>query len=175
MIKNLKSVFSAYGGWKSLKNSSYIRIAFILSLLGAGYVPEAEWTKLAQSIFPNLIGFSIAAIAIITVIGDDGFRTKMSNISTIKDGVSDMEALMASFMWFIFIQIVALLTSIIIDARSFDACWIFSTAYCDHVNLYANLVISSFGIILFFYGIVLVISSAFLTFDTFRLYTRSLK
>lgn len=175
MIRSLKSIFAAYGGWQSLRASSYLKLAIVLTVLSYGYIPEMGWTKLAQSIFPNLIGFSIAAIAIITVIGDDGFRGKMAKISTIRDGESDMISIMASFMWFIWIQMTALIISVVIDARSFNACHAFSNTYCKEVNFYSNMIFSTIGLLTFFYGIILVLSSAFLTFDAFRLYIRTIK
>jgi hypothetical protein len=173
MIHSFKSIFVAYGGWHSLRTSSYLKLAVFLTILSYGYIPEARWTKLAQSIFPNLIGFSIAAIAIITVIGDDGFRKKMAKISTINRQGSDMVSIMASFIWFIWIQMTALIISIIIEARSFDACDMFSISYCKEINSSLNLIFSSVGLLIFFYGITLVLSSAFLTFDAFRLYIRT--
>jgi hypothetical protein len=170
MIKSVRLVFAAYGGWNSVRKSSYLRVAIVLTAMSYGYIPGAEWTKLAQTIFPNLIGFSIAAMAIITVIGDDGFRNKMASISTIRDGESDMVSLMASFIWFIFVQVSALIFSVLIDARSFNSCSIIGKLICDSTNFYINIFFSSIGLFFFYYGITLVLSSAFLTFNIFRLY-----
>lgn len=175
MINNFQTVFRAYGGWKSLRASAYLKAAVVLVLLCWGYVPDARWTKLAQSVLPNIIGFSIAAIAIITVIGDEGFRKKMAKVSTINEKESDIVSLMASFTWFIIVQMCALIFSILLDSQTIDSCNFILSDICNSANYYTNLIFSSFGFLLFLYGILLVLSSAFMTFDAFRLYIRSIK
>lgn len=174
MIDNIKTVFEAYGSWKALWRSSYIRVSLILTAISFQIANEKNWPNIVSDVLPSMLGFSIAAIAIVTVIGDDGFRSSLSKIFTMNDKFSDLECLMASFVWFIFIQVSTIIYAFIFKSEPFDACRIFSNPRCLDINNYFDISLSYFGTFLMIYSIMLVLSSTLLMFQLFRLYVRSI-
>lgn len=182
MLENLKLVFKIYGGVRALTRSSYLWISFVLAISAWGIWTKENWPERVLSTLPNFIGFSIAAIAIITVIGDDGFRKRMAEISEINPAgdESDLVVITASFIWFIFIQVVSLIYSYIYSAKPFP-----HFCYCclcesnhdiyDTYKKYANLSFSFIGVWIFLYSILLMIAAIFQLFSLFRLYIRNLK
>lgn len=174
MIDNLKIVFEAYGGWKALWRSSYIRLSLALMIVSFQIANSKSWPDIVYNILPSILGFSIAAIAIVTVIGDDGFRNSLSKIFTINEKFSDIECLMASFVWFIFVQVSTIIYAIIFKSHPYDACNIFEKPHCLDMNEYSDIVLSYFGTFLTIYSILLVLSSTLLMFQLFRLYVRNI-
>ena len=174
MIDNFRSIFRAYGGWNSLWRSSYIRLSAILTIVCFQIAISEKWTEISLSVLPSMLGFSIAAIAIVTVIGDDGFRKSLSKVSTISDKFSDLESLMASFVWFIIVQVSTVIYSVAFSSKPYDFCKINNNESCRDYNVTANMIMSYIGTFFTIYSILLVISSTILMFQLFRLYIRNI-
>lgn len=173
MFQNINLVFGIYGGISALFHSIYVRISILVTAIAWRSSFSELWVKYSVSILPNIIGFSIAAIAIITVIGDDGFRRRMSQVNTLHDEESDLTVMLASFVWFILIQITAILFAIIFSSKPFPfSCNLWGNN-CITWNYYVNLSFSFVGMFLFIYSLSLVIASVFMTFHLFRIYIRN--
>lgn len=174
MFQNIKLVFGIYGGLSALFRSIYVRISILVTAVAWRSSLSELWVEYSVSILPNIIGFSIAAIAIITVIGDDGFRRRMSQVNTLHNEESDLTVMLASFVWFIFIQIIAILFAIIFQSKPIPFYSNLCKNDCILWNEYVNASFSFVGMFLFIYSLFLVIASVFMTFHLFRMYIRNI-
>lgn len=173
MFQNIKLIFRMYGGISVFFKSIYVWISVLVTAVTWRSSLSGLWVEYSVSILPNIIGFSIAAVAIITVIGDDGFRRRMSRVNTLNKEESDLTVMLSSFIWFILIQITAIFFAIIFSSKPFTfACHLW-TNNCIAWNYYTNAIFSFLGMFLFVYSLFLVIASVFMTFHLFRLYIRN--
>ncbi len=157
----------------ALFRSVYVWIALLITAAAWRSSLNESWVDHSLSILPSIIGFSIAAVAIITVIGDDGFRRRMSQVNTLHEHESDLTVMLASFVWFILIQITAILFALIFTSKPFPfACQLWENN-CIIWNKHINIIFSFSGMFLLIYSLVLVIASVFMTFHLFRLYIRN--
>lgn len=104
-----------YGGWRAVLTSPYLHISFIITAICAPAWfclkdGQKVWADAAVNILPNLMGFSIAGMAIFLAF---------SNRNTIKAVTEDGEAdsffvsTVANFFHFIILQTIALLLGFI--------------------------------------------------------------
>ena len=175
MFENLRLIFKLYGGWSAFRTSTYTWTAAMLSLLMWRSALSGQWAQYTLSIMPNVLGFSIAAVAVLTVIGDDQFRIRMAEVHTIREDESDLVVSLASFIWFIAIQVFAIITALAFASKPFPSrCDLMpATINCDSVDKLANGAVAFFGTFLMTYALLLVIASTFHTFHLFRLYIRN--
>lgn len=63
--KDLSALWAAYGGLRRLWNSPYLWVAVAAMIVLRPLWCGQDWTEAAISVLPNLLGFSIGAVAII--------------------------------------------------------------------------------------------------------------
>lgn len=63
--KDLGALWAAYGGLRRLWNSPYLWAAVVAMLILRPLWCGGDWTSMAIGVLPNLLGFSIGAVAII--------------------------------------------------------------------------------------------------------------
>lgn len=175
MLKSITLIFEVYGGWRVFLKSSYLWTSFVISLLLWRSVLNEEWGTAARDILPSLIGFSIAAIAIITVIGDDGFRRALSAVKTINGSDSDLSVVLAGFCWFIFVQIIVLIYSLVYLSKPIPSICEHEVCNCDLISIIFNFVLGFLGQWGVIYAMTLVLATVFQTFQLFKIYINSLQ
>jgi hypothetical protein len=90
--------------------------------LSASFWQTREWSDLPLQVLPNLLGFALAAYALLLAFGDDKFRAflavRQSRRATV-DQFQDSLLLKVSaiFLQFVLIQIIALLLAIVSHAH----------------------------------------------------------
>lgn len=175
MFQNLKLIFNLYGGWHALLTSTYTLTALALTALMWRSAFSGQWAQSTLGIMPNVLGFSIAAVAVLTVIGDEQFRVRMAQVHTFRDDESDLVISLASFIWFIAVQVSSIVVALVFSAKPFPSrCQLLpAVSNCDLTDRITNDVISLTGTFLTIYAILLVIASTFHTFHLFRLYVRN--
>lgn len=173
MFANLSLVFQTYGGLRALLRSSYIYVALILTALLHRKVHSGGWTDYTMQIIPNLLGFSIAALTVVMSIGNDRFRQSMAQVQTLSASESDLTVTVANFIWFIAIQVCALLVALVYDARPFPSVGATWGGELSHIDAAANIVFSSVGTVLLFYSLTLILAAVFQAYHLFRLFVRN--
>jgi hypothetical protein len=175
MFNNLSIIFSLYGGVRAILGSSYLRVSLLLTALFWRPISNGSWPDLTLQIIPSVMGFSIAAVAIITVIGDDGFRRRMAAVSTLHESESDLVVTLASFVWFIAIQVLAIITALVFKSKPLPSSCDFSSSdiICSRIDNIVNALVSTVGALALIYAILLILASVMQTFHLFRLYVRN--
>jgi hypothetical protein len=175
MFSNLSLVFGLYGGPRAFFTSTYTWSAAFLTILMWRSALTGQWAQSALSIMPNVLGFSIAAVAVLTVIGDDQFRVRMARVHTFRDDESDLVVSLASFIWFISVQVSAIVLALVFSAKPFPSrCYMPpQIEQCRSMDAMTNGLVSFAGTFLTVYALLLVIGSTFHTFHLFRLYIRN--
>ncbi len=90
-----------YGGWRSIFTSPYFLAALLLTLACHGIWVKSGWWDTTISVMPNLLGFTLAAFALMVGIGGERF---LLLIAGDVDGPSEYSILIASFLHFILVQ-----------------------------------------------------------------------
>lgn len=102
----------AYGGINAILGSPYMHISLLIALLSSGIWLEDDWVELPISVLPNIIGFSLGGYAIWLALGDDKFRASISG-KTNSGGESPFIVVNATFVHFIVLQILALISALV--------------------------------------------------------------
>ncbi|MDX4947173.1 hypothetical protein [Providencia manganoxydans] len=111
MIEIIRKYWSIYGGFSALFKSGYFWWAIcITGILFPAWL-HAGWWNDVLSLLPNLLGFSLGGFAILLAVGDDGFKKLIAG-SENSESSPYMDACTA-FVHFIFLQIIAILLSLI--------------------------------------------------------------
>ena len=176
MFSNIREIFTLYGGWKSLRSSSYVFWALLVSLALWRDAVTGDWAENAESYLPPILGFSFAALAIMTAIGDDQFRQRMAKVDVINSGESDLSTITANFCWFIVVQIAVVLISMVFKSRPIPyICGLNRYQYsCNHIVEWGNVGIGLFSNFLIVYSLMLIIAAISQMMNIFRVYLRSL-
>jgi hypothetical protein len=177
MLNNIGEIFRLYGGWNAIRQSSYVRWSVVLSLFLWTDALSGSWAVNVADYLPPVLGFSFAALAIMTAIGDDEFRRLMAKVDTIQDGESDLTVVTANFSWFILVQIFAVVLSLIYSAKPFPYV-ISSICRSEACELGPNLVNVSAGFIgnfLLVYSLLLIVAAISQMLTVFRLYLSSVR
>jgi len=107
LFNRLGRYFHAYGGVRGVVLSPFFILA--LAITGTSYNKwlSEEWIATAQSLLPNLLGFSLGTYSILFSLLTGRIRRAMRAMIN-ENGVSRLEELNASFFHFIFVQVIAL-------------------------------------------------------------------
>lgn len=175
MLSDIREIFRLYGGWRAFRSSSYVLAGLIISLALWRDALSGIWAKTVASYLPPLLGFSFAALAIMTAIGDERFRAKMAKIDVIHEGESDLTTITATFCWFIFVQIAAVMSAIIFAATPipFFCERTSDPRVCLAIVETGNDAFGFLGNFLLSYSLVLIISAVSQMMKVFRLYLKS--
>ncbi|WP_229809165.1 hypothetical protein [Salinicola rhizosphaerae] len=109
--------WSIYGGRKALLKSPYPHVSFVLTILLFPIWSKSGWWETSLSVMPNILGFSLGGMAIFTALGDEGFRKLISGSEG--DAHSPFLALNATFVHFIILQILSIITGLLSQSISF--------------------------------------------------------
>lgn len=101
----IRRYWEEYGGWPGLMTSKYFWAAFCLTLVMFPFWWSQPWYDTSISVLPNLLGFSLAAYAILLSISDSPVKAAM-----VKSGASLV--ISATFAHFILVQALALVVAL---------------------------------------------------------------
>lgn len=118
---DVKEIFAhywrTYGGWAALLKSSYFHVAILLLIPTCNFWLNEKWWDQSILVLPNMLGFSLAGFAMFLGLGDEKFKTMLTETGE-EEPISLYVTLCASFVHFILIQLLALGCAIL--ALSFD-------------------------------------------------------
>lgn len=108
--------WKAYGGTPALAASPFLHAAILMTALCLPLWWSSDWWEKSITILPSVLGFSIAAFALMLGVGDEGFRRRLG---VRRDGKqqSTLTSTSTSLLHFIIVQIVALSVALIASSR----------------------------------------------------------
>lgn len=107
----LPSAFIAYGGARAIFKSCYFWTSAALMAPTFPLWSKADWWDTVLSIIPNLLGFSLGGFALVTALGDQRFKELVIKAKS-ESGVSVHHSMAGTFLFFIAIQTIALLSAL---------------------------------------------------------------
>jgi hypothetical protein len=168
--KQLLRYWKTYGGWSALIASPYLHAALLITVLCVGFWSKQDWTGQAQSVLPNLLGFTLGGFAVFLSFGSDNFRSLIAGADggVSKGKTSPYLNMSASFLHFVLVQGIALIWCIVGSAMfTFNhgqSGWI--GASIDALIFIGN----GLGYLLFIYAIFAGIAAALAIFRAARWY-----
>lgn len=161
---NFARYWRAYGGRGALLRSPYLHLAGLLLVATYATWSAKDWWDQVISVLPNLLGFTLGGFAVFLGFGDEKFRSLLAEPDEDElDAPSLYVKLCATFVHFILVQVIALLSAIL--AKS----WWFFFAWPDSVRLvipWMNLIGGALGYGLFLYAVTSVLAA---TMHVFRI------
>lgn len=173
IIRELKYYWMYYGGSRTLLRSPYFHFAFLFVAIFYPFWYREPWWSTAISVLPNLIGFTLGAYAILLAFGDELFRAALAGDRGYRK--SPLMRMSAVLSHFIIVQIISLISAIGVKAWS-------SHFYQIPIDLNLKLIsgkillidiVSPIFCFIFFYALLLSISTVISIFRVSRWYNRS--
>jgi hypothetical protein len=175
----MKEIWSLGGGIKGIILSPYFLLSFLITAFCFRIWLTEEWWKIVFSILPNLLGFSLAAYAMMWTFGDRRLQLALAK-AKLDDGRATFEAVHSTFVRFVLTQVAALLSSIICVALNSSMSHWFAN-FLSNLNLspkvwgcWVNGIAGCISFFLFIYSLNLAILSTFTIFVISKAYKKSL-
>jgi hypothetical protein len=109
---DIRAYWRAYGGQRRLFTSPFFHLAVLAAILCAREWLTPAWSDLPLTVLPSLLGFALAAYALLLAFGDEGFREFMAVPAPSRRDpavkTSRSLAVSATFLHFVIIQVIAL-------------------------------------------------------------------
>jgi hypothetical protein len=111
LFKSYRLYWHLYGGWRAVLTSPYLHFALLITAICSPVWYDntkgaAIWANAAVNILPNMMGFSIAGMAIFLAFSNE---STMKAVTEEGEPESFFVATVANFFHFILIQTIALL------------------------------------------------------------------
>lgn len=119
VYRNLYDYWAAYGGLRAILLSPYMHAAAGTTIALNHVWSKAGWWELPLSVLPNLIGFTLGALAVLTGWASREFVKALME-TKIDGNTSIYKGLMASLVHFVVVQISALLLAVVARGRPFS-------------------------------------------------------
>lgn len=104
----------AYGGLRALLASPYFHCSLVFSALCFPLWSRNGWWDLATDVLPTMMGFSLAAYAMLLSFGDEKFQRLMSRAQV--NDTNTFTELSATFVHFVIVQTIGFLLAIMAKA-----------------------------------------------------------
>lgn len=113
---DFKGYWQRYGGMSCLITSPFFWAAAGVTFICAPYWWNRNWWELSVSVIPAVLGFSIAAFALLLSLGDDSFKLRFGQVRE-EGKISTLTNVATSFFHFIVVQALALAVAFVGGAR----------------------------------------------------------
>ncbi|TIM22161.1 MAG: hypothetical protein E5Y74_11050 [Mesorhizobium sp.] len=116
--KRLRSYFSAYGGVPAVIGSPIFGIAVVITALNYSEWMTPNWVSKTEALIPSLLGFSLGTYAILFSLISNRLKGALQKV-LVREGVSYLHAINATFFHFIIVQVVALAWAFLFEGTWF--------------------------------------------------------
>lgn len=148
-IGELRKYWVLYGGRRGIVHSPYAQLSFVFSVFVFIFEkPNVDWAELSIGIIPSLLGFTLGAMAITIAFSSSNVFKFLAEEG---EPESYFMKLTANFVHFIVVQVLALVFGLVLSVTNF----------CVLKYLVAFLI---------FYGIMAVLSTGILLFQSAFIY-----
>jgi hypothetical protein len=134
--------WSLYGRWSGLVTSPFFVAAVILTVICAPFWWDSSWWSLSTSLIPAILGFSVAAFALLMSIGDDSFKLRFGQVRPGRKK-SALSSVSTAFFHSIVVQILALGLALVGGARILSAFLAFVPDAMQHEIVAIPLVVAA--------------------------------
>jgi len=122
MFADLSDYFRRYGGIKAFALSPYTLAALLITVVCWGSWRVGSWPDTPLTILPALLGFTLAAYALLLAFGDEKFRAFLAEqqsdfVGTNVPGDNALLGISAIFLHFVVVQVVALVLAVIANSH----------------------------------------------------------
>ena len=158
----------AYGGWRAVAGSPYFHVSIVLTLVSYPLWEQPNWWDAVQAVLPNLLGFTLGGLAIFVSFGDERFKQLLAPKDA--DNASPFLRTSASFMHFIVVQVLALMSAVMAQGTYFHRsqwpviCKIPEGVWPSGGMEETRTVLWGVGYLLFIYALMLALAAAFQVF-----------
>lgn len=179
--------WTEYGGIRRFLASPYLHLALFLTIISWRYWLSGTWSDLAIAVLPPLLGFALASYALLLAFGEEDFRRFMA-MPTPDDyadengpSTSKLLILSATFMHFLFVQVIALLLVIIAKAHVLTSLQVLfptilrSGTYPINILYVAHVVFSATAYCAFSLSATTSLAAAFAIFNSTHWYVEYIK
>lgn len=164
--KTLLAYFAAYGGWRAILYSPLFLLAFVITIASYSSWLSARWVTDAQTTIPNLLGFSLGTYAMLFSLMTNRIRSALRQTKN-DVGISNLLMINATFLHFIFVQVVALTWAYVFNGTAlYDLFNLVKISHPLSSTIFSVLyVVGSFlGNLLFIYSIMLIFGAAMIVY-----------
>lgn len=166
MLKSLGLVYRNHGGPLAIIASEYFWISAILTWLFWSPEKNEFWIEQAGAVMPALIGFSIAAFAVVFSALDENARRVLSVPEPELNNRSPFLVLISAISHATIVQVISLIYSVCYSQKPFSVIYF----HLDPVRM--NFIFSFIGALLFFYAVMLVLASLLTIFRILEIKAR---
>lgn len=161
----IKIYWEAYGGWKAIFHSYYFGISIIITFLCINFwLNDSSWIEMPLSGLPSLLGFSLGGYAVWLSIGDEKLKKLLSQTNG-HTNHSDFIVVNATFIHFIFLQIISYIYLFILKAKPLSHAVEFYELTCSHCLIIFSLLFNFLGFLLFTYSIISMLAAVLAIFQ----------
>lgn len=160
--RTIRRYFFAYGGWRAVFGSPFFVTALAMSAISYSLWLDQKWPSTAQSLLPNLLGFSLGTYSIVFSLITSRVKRAMRSALN-QRGVSRLEEVNATFFHFIFVQVIALVWAFIYSGTAATDLVRSIAPYCSFASSFLKIsrIMGSFiGYVLLLYSFLLIIGAA---------------
>jgi hypothetical protein len=75
VCQDLFDYFQRYGSWAAVARSPYTHLAVVVTACSYPLWMHGTWSDVPLQVLPNLLGFALAAYALLLAFGDERFRS----------------------------------------------------------------------------------------------------
>ena len=161
-LKRIGRYFDAYGRWRAIFLSPLFLLSVAIASVSYGNWISDKWSALAQSLIPNLLGFSLGTYAILFSLMTSRLKRALKAVKN-DQGTTYLDEINATFFHFIFVQVIALLwaflysgTALFDLTNALQPCWSYAPRVFRTLQMVGGLV----GLVLLIYSIALIIAAA---------------
>jgi hypothetical protein len=119
-VASFRDYWQMFGGWSALLGSTYLWFAVLIGSFLVWFKGSIKWDDTALSILPSLLGFTVAAYAILVAFGDEKFK----QVLVIYPKASERSFFLTvngAFCHFIVIQCMALVYAVVFKTLGLNA------------------------------------------------------
>lgn len=153
LLEEIDAYWQAYGRWKAVSRSFWLWLSFLFTIILHPVWKNEDWTSIATGAIPNLLGFSIGAMAIALAFPSSTvfkFLAERGRPDSYYIEVS------ARFLHFIVVQIVSFVSALLCKS-------------------YPCIAFDFFGFWMFVYALFTGLATGFSLFGIAQIYNRSAK
>jgi hypothetical protein len=166
----IRRYFAQYGGWGGVFLSPFFLLAALVTGISYGSWIEPKWISLAQSLIPNLLGFSLGTYAILFNIMTGRLKRALRE-RTNPNGTPYLFEMNATFFHFIFLQVIALLWALLFSGTAlYDLAHASKSPTILCLFAAAKIIGSAAGFFLLVYAFLLTIAAALVVYRLAGIY-----
>jgi hypothetical protein len=163
--KDFKDYWRVYGGCYAIIRSPYVHVSLVLTVIMSPLWLQPSWWERPLSVLPNLLGFTLGGMAVLTGWGNRKFAAILKGSDADGRASPYIESI-ATFVHFLIMQFLAIILALLASSRPLSNISSDNWGYlCERIifisqiRLYGGYFFWFLGFFVFIYAVVLTISA----------------